>query len=287
MISDFRCRFDNSIGISPEVTNDLELSFPEAYQHADSMVKIAYELKKQEGVSFCKLPFCHTVEAEAMGGIINMGDAHCGPRAKEYCCNSIEELLRLPEIDYSVGRIREVLKACAILRSQGEHVVLMISGPFTIFSVLIDPRHVYRAMRRQPELMRSVFQKIEKELLRFVEEALKNQVDMISYADSSGGVNILGPGMAEQVVEDFTYDFIKKVAERTVGKALLLLCPKTTLALKGMGKAYCEEHELPEVLRYGEACVSAIGKVGIAGQMCIKNTEYRLKNRIFKEIRLD
>ena len=38
---------------------------------------------------------------------------------------------------------------------------------------------------------------------------------MISYADSSGGVNILGPKMAEQVVMDFTYDFLKKA--RVVG----------------------------------------------------------------------
>ena len=32
---------------------------------------------------------------------------------------------------------------------------------------------------------------------------------MISYADSSGGLNILGP-MAEQVVEDFTYEFLEE-----------------------------------------------------------------------------
>ena len=31
MISDFRCTFDNAIGISPEITNDLKLSFPDAY----------------------------------------------------------------------------------------------------------------------------------------------------------------------------------------------------------------------------------------------------------------
>ena len=29
MISDFRCTFDNAIGISPEITKDLKLSFPD------------------------------------------------------------------------------------------------------------------------------------------------------------------------------------------------------------------------------------------------------------------
>ena len=68
MISDFRCTFDNAIGISPEITKDLKLSFPDAYMHADTMAKIAHAIKEKEGAAFCMLPFCHTVEAEAMGG---------------------------------------------------------------------------------------------------------------------------------------------------------------------------------------------------------------------------
>lgn len=98
-------------------------------------------------------------------------------------------------------------------------------------NVLIDPKYVFKAMRKQPELMQDIFQRIERELLTYIKIAVEYGVDMISYADSSGGVNILGPKMAEQVVMDFTYDFLKKVIELLDGKAMLLLCPKTTLAL--------------------------------------------------------
>ena len=48
---------------------------------------------------------------------------------------------------------------------------------------------------------------------------------LISYADSSGGVNILGPKMAEQVVEAFTYEFMKKergLQDWTEGLMILL-----------------------------------------------------------------
>ena len=93
MISDFKCTFDNAIGISPEITSDLKLSFPDAYLHADTMVNIARAMREKENAAFCMLPFCHTVEAEAMGGRINLGDENYGPRAKEYCCASAEELL--------------------------------------------------------------------------------------------------------------------------------------------------------------------------------------------------
>lgn len=286
MISDFKCTFDNAVGISAEITEGLDLPFPDVYLHSETMVKLAQAVKQKEGAAFCMLPFCHTVEAEALGGIVNLGDGNFGPRAKEYCCTSAAELLELPEIDYSKGRIHEVLEACQMLREQGEKVVLMISGPFTIFNVLIDPKYVFKAMRKQPQLMRDIFQRIEKELLRFIKVAIEYGVDMISYADSSGGVNILGPKMAEQVVTDFTYDFLKKAVELVDGKAMLLLCPKTTLALIGTEKACYVDHELAEVMRYGDACVAMIGQVPVAGQMCIKNIDYQLENKKFREIRL-
>lgn len=285
-IKDFNCTYDNSAGISKSVTEGLGLTFPDAYLHWDTMAKLSKALKEHDGAAFCELPFCHTVEAEAMGGIINYGNEVTGPRAKEYICTTPEELLELPEIDLTKGRIHEVLLACQALREQGEHVVLEVSGPFTILNVLIDARYVFKGVRKKPEIMKEVFWKLGKEVLRFMEEAKKFGVEMISYADSSGGVNILGPRMAEQMVEDFTYEFLKQAEKLADEKTIILLCPKTTFALLGTGRGCFRDLTVPEGIRYGEACIAMAGKVKIAGQMCIKNIEYRLENGIFKEVKL-
>lgn len=190
-IKDFNCTYENSAGICPEAVEGLNLQFPDAYLHAETMAVLAKQIRKVEKVDFCTLPFCHTVEAEAMGGIVNLGNERTGPRAKSYLCTKPEELLLLPEIDYQKGRIFQVLKACQILKEQGEQVVLMISGPFTIFNVLIDPRFVFKGMRKQPEKMQQVFDKLREELLRFIEQAVQVQVDIISYADSSGSQQVV------------------------------------------------------------------------------------------------
>lgn len=285
-IKDFQCTYDNSAGISEEVTEKLNLIFPEAYMHWETMAILSKTLKEHDGASFCELPFCHTVEAEALGGLINYGDGRTGPRAKEYRYASVKELLNLPEIDFSQGRIHEVLLACQALHNQGEHVVLMVSGSFTILNVLIDARYVFKAMRKKPEIMKEVFWKLGGEVLKFMKEAQKYGVDMISYADSSGGTNILGPKMALQVVEDFTYEFIKE-AEQVLGeRTILLLCPKTSLALIGAEKAVFRDVPLSGPMEYGKACQEVIGKVKIAGQMCIKNVHYMLDNAMIKEIKL-
>lgn len=283
-IQDFHCTYDNFAGISQDVTKGLGLSFPDAYFHAGTMARLSLAMKEYSGAAFCELPFCHTVEAEALGGMINYGDERFGPRAGGYRYTDVEELLELPEIDFSSGRIREVLGACRILREQGEHVVLEVSGPFTILNSLIDAGVVFRGLRRKPEIMRRIFEKLGGGILQFMEEAKRCQVDLISYADSSGGVNILGPKLAAQIAEEFTWGFLKRAEALTDDRLMILLCPKTALALTGIGKAVFEAVRLPGPVRYGEACIQMIGKTAFAGQMCMKNVNYILDDGVFQRV---
>ena len=131
MIQDFQCTYRNVSGIRKEVTERTNLTFPDAYKHAETMAELSEILRQCDQTPFCELPFCHTVEAEAMGGIINYGNEKTGPRAGEYLCSDMEEILKLPEIDFEKGRIREVLKACRLLHEKGEHIVFEVSGPLT------------------------------------------------------------------------------------------------------------------------------------------------------------
>ena len=125
-IKDFNCTYDNSAGIRSEVTEGLGLTFPDAYTHCDTMVTLSKVLKEKDKAVICELPFCHTLEAEAMGGIINLGNEIAGPRAGGYVCTDVEEILNLPDMDFTKGRIQETLLACKKLREEGEHVVIEI-----------------------------------------------------------------------------------------------------------------------------------------------------------------
>lgn len=319
-IQDFPCAPDGAGDIGREAVHRLHLALPDIHRKAEPMALAAQACKDDKGAEFCVLPFCHTVEAEAMGGLICYGDEIAGPRGREYVCHTLEELSDLPAIDFEKGRIHEVLLACRLLKEEKERVVLQISGPFTILNLLIDAGIVYRAMRKRPEFMKEVFGKVGNEILRFMEAARSCGVDIISYADSAGGVNILGPKLAEQIVKDFTYGFLKQAESRLEKKVLVHLCPKTVYALIGAGYARYEEIRLPALerdtgstlmyasqagelcpgrgagesavwpsghfVKYGEACVEMIGKVQFAGQMCIKHAEHKLENGRFQAVKL-
>lgn len=285
-IRDFKCTYRSLPEIDEDVIKELNLTFPEAYMQSDMMVKLAKELKKKERTPYCELPFCHTVEAEAMGGNVQMGNGKVGPRAGDYIGKDIESLLSLPKIDFAKGRIHEGLIACRKLREQGEHVVFDISGPFTILNVLVDSRYIFKGMRRQPEVMRQIFGKLGNQILEYMFLAQKYGADMISYADSSGGVNILGPQMMEDITVNFTYPLLKEAEKLANDNTLILLCPKTTLALLGTGKAELVDYRLNKTIGYAQACIDMVGKVKFAGQMCIRNVDYQLNNGIFKEVKL-
>lgn len=285
-IIDFQCTYHNSVGINKDAVKDLELEFPQAYKTWRGMTQLALALKNYDQTEFCELPFCLTVEGEALGGGVNYGDENAGPRGNSYICTTAEELLDLPEIDYSQGRIAEVLKACKYLREKGEHVVLYISGPFTILNILMEPRYIFKIFKKRPEQMKLIFDKLQGEMLRYVAEAQKAGVTMFSYGDSTGGLNILGPEMAEKTVELFTYPFFKKVETTLGNEDLLLLCPKTAFALLGTEKAVWQDIDLGAPVKYFAACQKVVGKTNFVGQMCIKNREFVLKNGIIKTIRL-
>lgn len=283
-IKDFKCTYDNMSECCPEIAEELGLAFPDAYLHAETMAMLSKVNKEKNGAAACLLPFCHTVEAEAMGGIITLGNEIAGPRAKEYVYTDYTELVNLPEIDLTKGRLHEVLLACQMLRVRGEHVALEVSGPITILNVLIDTNHIFRGMRKNPAFMKIVFDKIGDQILKYVKEAKKYGVDIISYADSAGGVNILGPQMAEQMVEDFTYDFIKKLQGLADENMIIVLCPKITFALLGTDTAKLEDVELSGPMSYGRGCIESIGKAKIVGQQCIKNIKCRLSTGKIKEV---
>lgn len=277
---DFDCAYEDTVGVSSNVTERLDLTYPDAYLHWDTMAEIAREIRKKEGAAFCVLPFCHTLEAEAMGGNVDLGNGTAGPRAKGYICETPEQLLALPSIDFEKGRIQETLKACGYLREKGETVALMVSGPFTILNVLMDPRHVFRAMKKQPEKMQQVFDRSAKELLRFIERAVAYHVDIISYGDPCGGLNILGPKYTRYMAEHFTYPFLKRAEKIAAGRTQIFLCPKTSFALLGADKMRWVPIPVDGPMQYVDAVLSAKGQIVLAGQMCIKNRSYTVQKEV-------
>ena len=87
--ADFNCTYDNATGISEAACEKLNLSFPEAYLDGEMMARISSAIREEENIPILPDAICHTVEAEAMGAKIHLGDAKSVPRADDFICTKL------------------------------------------------------------------------------------------------------------------------------------------------------------------------------------------------------
>ncbi len=213
-------------------------------------------------------------------------DGKFGPRVAAYAYQSVEELTTLSDIDFSQGRIREVLKACQILKAQGERVVLEISGFMTVLNSLIDPTKIFVAWRKDAATVEKILRIIADNLYPYFVEAKKSGVDIISYADPVGSVRIMGPKYTEIIAKDFNLPLLKKAAALADENCIIHLCPKTSLILLGLELAEKKEIPFSKNIKYAEACLNTIGKEKIIGQSCIKDSQGVLSHGTIKALYL-
>lgn len=280
-ILDYHCSYDNASALGQWAEHNPKLHFPQAYEQRELMAELAQTIRRQEGTAYCLLPFCHTLEAEAMGAHILLGDGLTGPRARDYCCGSLQEVTERC-LDFSSPRLQETLLVCRLLKERGESLLFQLSGPLTILNSLLPAELLYRALRKEPEQLLALCRRIGEELLPLAKAAEEAGADLLSYADPMAAVSLIGPKGAELLTKGFTLDFLKQLDRELKKETLVLLCPKTAFALLGTELAQWQEHPLEQAMHYGEAALHLRGKLRFGGQSCVKRTDYQTKE--FKEL---
>lgn len=295
-IRDYKCFVNNDEISLGEVISSNKKRYTDAYIKSEPMSRLSEDYKNIKSNIYCILPFSHTIEAEAMGADIKYGiEDGFGPRARKNICDTMESILQLEDIDFQEGTVKEILSAIKILKSKGEKVILEISGPFIIMDFLIDSKKVYKSLRKKDDIGFKVFDKFKRNILNYAKEAIKAGVDVISYADSSAGVTILGPRLVENSYNMFTRDFlieIEKLAKKE--KVLIHLCPKIAQIIIAMENKDFKEVDLnsEKPLSYEEAIFQIENRIKneemsvFMGQMCINMSKTKMYSGKIKMIEL-
>lgn len=205
--------------------------FDEIYKTAESIADFALKVKENCGREYCFLPFCHTVEAEGLGGKIVLGDESGGARGAGFVFDSFEQLANA-NINYNnKSRLPKMLDACALLKAQNEKVIYSLSGPFSIINCLIDAKVFFKVWRKNETLIKKYFEQLVEQLGIYSEKIFGAGADIISYADPAGSFDILGPKYSEYVSENFTVPLLKNLSEKCDETQAIFICPVATRAL--------------------------------------------------------
>lgn len=286
----FKCNQNDNENIPMEIIDNTHLKFPDLHTNSKDIAYVSQNLKLYKNDSICKVPFCTTVEAEAMGANIKLGDEKNCPRISNYAYKDINELLDIEDINLERGRIKEVLDSISILKNKGEIVVLNVCGPFTILSLLIDSKYIYKALRKYKSTVENILNKIENNIVKYVKKAIENKVDIISYSDPMSSIEIVGPKVYKEIVGNTTIRTLEKL-DNSIESSVIHLCGKVSTSLQSYKNLEVEEISYNLDLRYGEAIYNLLetkNKNNIfIGHNCMKKTPYILEESIIYKIKIN
>lgn len=237
--------------IPKELIKELNINYCDIYKDSTAISLLSEKIKDYKKETICRLPFCNTLEAETLGALINPGDNSGGPRVSDYFIKTIDDMPNVKKINLSRGKIRDVLDAVSKLKAYKETVCLYVSGPITIATSLMDSSLFYKAFRKDKDKLIILLRVIEDSLVDYILEAAAAGVDIISYADPVGTIDIVGPKMYEALSGKITYRILKGIAGK-LNNTIVHLCGKTSTSLEAIGLIKSNTIDLNEPAPYDQ-----------------------------------
>ncbi|MCF4152355.1 uroporphyrinogen-III decarboxylase [Dethiosulfovibrio sp. F2B] len=223
--------------------------FPQVHRDGELMAQVAEELMREEGDVYCSVPFCSTVEAEAFGAQVRMGDHRTTPLVPKCPWDDPDMIPKeIPSPDS--GRMGEVMKAVSILRGKGFPVILKVSGPFSTLMGLLDPKALFRTARKDPGRIETVLERISAYSLACAKEAARRDVSIISLAEPSATPDLLGPKRFEKLVSPALTRLLRDM-DRLDGPWSGFLCGRLSSSMEDIGAISGDTVEMGSG-RYGD-----------------------------------
>ena len=210
-------------GMMNMITTDLMdacgITWPEAHTDAEMMAKLALASFEHGCFENVGVPFCMTVEAEAMGAEVTMGTRNFEPHVTAYAANSVAQWRTLTSMDLNQGRAKVVLDAIRILKGMNLSVPIIgnIVGPISTASSVVDPVPFYKELRKNREEAHAFLTFVTKQLIEFANAMIKAGADVIAISDPSGTGEILGPKFFEEYAVKYLNMLLDGIESKKTG----------------------------------------------------------------------
>ena len=268
-----------------EVMQATGCGWPQAHQDAVTMATLALAMQAATGVDNVGLPFCMTVEAEALGAEVNYGTPTVQPWiARE----PLEDIGQVPELERFAGtqpdRRGVVLEAIRLARScvPGVATVGSTVGPVSLAAQQLEASLLFRAMRREPDLVRALLAKCTEFLCEFAQSQVAAGADVIMIGDPTATGEILGGRLYAEFAAPHSEQLIAAV--HAAGAPVILhICGNPRTILPTMAGAGAEAVSVDETanLREAREAVTAARLMGnVASELLEAGTVEAIRNNV-------
>lgn len=245
-------------GMMNMITTDLMdicgITWPGAHTDAEMMAKLALASYEQGCFENVGVPFCMTVEAEAMGAEVTMGTRNFEPHVTAYAANSVKEWKNLSRADMNKGRAKVVLDAIRILKGKNLDVPIIgnLVGPISTASSVVDPVPFYKELRKCRTEAHEFMTFVTEQLIEFANAMIEAGADVIAISDPSGTGEILGPKFFEEYAVKYLNMLLDGIEDKHTG-TIVHICGQMRSVYKQINMVHADALSFDAVVPMKEA----------------------------------
>lgn len=210
--------------------------WPQAHSDPEKMATVGSALYKLAGLKTARIPFCLTVEAEAMGVTVDMGATDRQPSVHGTPYMTADQIALPPSLLES-GRVPVVLKATALLKRKEPHLpaIVGITGPFTLGGHLIGVEKYLLWTKRQPDSLAKVLNSCTTASVEYAKALVDAGADVITVSEPDASPDLLSPKDFQNVIKPKLAELGNAIAKKG-GVGVLHICGSAMRIIKDMSE---------------------------------------------------
>lgn len=260
-----------------EAMQSADAHWPEAHTDPHKMAALTNAVYTLGGFENYGVPFCMTVEAEALGAPVTLGTACTEPRINGYLLNSCSAFEQLPQITFDSGRTQTVLEAIRLLNTQSSQsrtvpIIGNLTGPISLASSLVDANVFYKEMRKNPEAVHKLLDFLTEQLIAFGKAQLEAGADLIAISDPSGTGEILGPKLFAAFVIPYLNRITETLTPLSPLGTIVHICGRLGPILEELNELHCPVLSFDSITSVSQ--VRAVTDKAIMGNVSTHTLEF-------------
>jgi len=241
--------------------------WPEAHKHVDQMVALAMAPYKEAGLECVRVPFCLTVEAEALGVSIHWGTVDRQPSARETPYKDAGEIKwdgfleknRVPVVIESVKRLKEEV---------GDElpVIAGFTGPVTLAGHLMDTERLIMESLTNPKNVTDFIDVAKEVLLEYTTALADAGADVLVSLDPTASTDILMPTSFDSIALPALKELHESI--KSNGAAVVLhICGNVEPILSSMVETKADGLSIEHKVDMAKAREIVADKVALVGNI--------------------
>jgi [methyl-Co(III) methanol-specific corrinoid protein]:coenzyme M methyltransferase len=200
--------------------------WPEAHADAEAMAKLVLATQEETSLECLSVPFCMTVEAEALGCAVDLGDETVLPHVTAEVLRSPGDVAGLPAFSAATsGRCPVVLEALGILRAAGLPlpVIGAVVGPVSLAAMVMEAGLFLRLTRRDPPSASSLVSSMAEVTLSFALAQREAGADCVMIAEPTATGEVMGGKHFAALARPALHDVLRALRDQGI-PTILHIC---------------------------------------------------------------